>query len=71
MKYTLRSLMTRANGDRLFVYGWFIAFFAGLMAIKATVFPDDTAQWCMVGWGCVMLVVALLGMRLTRSPKSP
>ena len=68
MKYSLRSLMTRGKGDRLFVYGSFVALFAGLLAINATVFPNGTAKWCMVGWVCVMLAVVLIGMRLTRRP---
>ncbi|MGI8979209.1 MAG: hypothetical protein ACR2FY_08285 [Pirellulaceae bacterium] len=71
MKYSLRSLMTRENGDRLFVYGSFVALFGGLMAIKATVLPDSAAQWCMVGWGYGMLALVLTGMWLTRRPKAP
>ena len=68
----LRWLMTRANGDRLFVYGSFVSLFAGLMAIKTVVIVDSTAQWYMIAWGCFMLAVVLAGTRLTQRPtKSP
>jgi len=68
MKYSL--LMTRANGDRLFAYGSFVALFGGVMAIKVTVLCDETAALWMIGWSCFMAVVVLAGAWLTRKPKS-